>query len=69
VSDAPELLEEDLLLRVFPYTPLLPMLHQRVVAFIQTNVTPLLQHWYGGMSSVELLEALQEPSNDEESSP
>jgi hypothetical protein len=66
VSDHPELLEEDILLQIFPYTPLPPILHQRVVAFIQTNVTPLLQHWYGGTRSVELLDALQEPSNDEE---
>jgi hypothetical protein len=65
VSDAPELLEEDIVLKVFPYTPLPPVLHQRVVAFIRTNVTPLLQHWYGGTSSFELLEALQEPSDDE----
>ena len=61
VSDAPELLEEDILLRVFPYTPLPPVLHQRVVAFIQTNVTPLLQHWYGALDSADLLEVLREP--------
>jgi hypothetical protein len=68
VSDAPELLEDDIVLQVFPYTPLPPARHQRVVAFIQANVTPLLQHWYGGIGSVELLEALQEPGNAEESS-
>ena len=66
VSDAPELLEEDVLLKVFSYTPLPPTIHQRVVAFIRTNVTPLLLHWYGGISSVELLDALQEISTAEE---
>jgi hypothetical protein len=62
VCDDPELLEEDILLRVFPYTPLPPVLHQRVVAFIRTNVTPLLQHWYGALDSFELLDMLQDPS-------
>ena len=69
MSDAPELLAEDGLLKVFSYTPLPPTLHQHVVAFIRANVTPLLQHWYGALDSSELLEVLRgprEPHSEEE---
>jgi hypothetical protein len=66
VCDDPELLAEDILLKVFSYTPLPSLLHQRVVAFIRTNVTPLLQHWYGSLDSSDLLDALQEPRHTEE---
>ena len=37
------------------------MLHQQVVAFICTNVTPLLAHWDGSLDSFSLLDALQPP--------
>jgi hypothetical protein len=65
VSEQPDLLEEDMLLQVFPYTPLPPALHQRIQQFIRTNVTALLQHWHGEIGSFVLLDALQPPgSND-----
>jgi len=71
VSADPELLEEDALLRVFPYTPLPPTLHQRIQHFIRTNVAVLLQHWYGEIGSFALLDVLQPPggSSPTEESP
>ncbi len=71
VSEAPELLEEDILLQVFSSTPLPPVLYQRIQHFIRTNVAVLLQHWYGEIGSFALLDVLQPPggSSPTEESP
>jgi hypothetical protein len=61
VSPDPDVLWDDVTLKVFSYVPLPPMLHQQVVAFICTNVTPLLAHWDGSLDSFSLLDALQPP--------
>jgi hypothetical protein len=44
ISEQPEVLEEDALCTVFPYTPLPPAVSDRIAAFIRTNITALLQH-------------------------
>jgi len=62
VSPDPEVLWDDVTLKVFSYVPLPPMLHQRVIDYIRTNVTPILQHWYGSLYSDGLLKALRDPS-------
>jgi hypothetical protein len=62
ISPDPDVLWDDVTLKVFSYVPLPPMLYQRVVAFIRTNVTPLLQHWYGSLGSFNLFDVLQDPS-------
>lgn len=67
LSEQPDLLEEEVLIRVFPYTPLPLALHQRVQQFIRTNVTALLQHWHGEIGSFALLDALQPPGSDDTS--
>lgn len=63
VSDQPELLKDDVLLRVFPYTPLPPDLHRLVQQYLRTNVTVLLQHWRGEIDSAVLLDTLQPPGD------
>jgi hypothetical protein len=59
----PILMVDDNTLKVFAYIPLPPEVHQRVVAYIRTNVAPLLRHWYGSLSSFGLLDELREPND------
>jgi hypothetical protein len=63
VSAQPALLEEDVVLQIFPYTPLAPALTQVIAHFIRTNADVLLQHWRGEMSSVTLLDRLHPPGS------
>jgi hypothetical protein len=63
ISEQPGVLAEDPLCTVFPSTPLPPAVSDRIVAFIRTNVTALLQHWRGETDSRDLLDALQSPKS------
>jgi hypothetical protein len=63
ISEQPEVLEEDALCTVFPYTPLPPAVSDRIAAFIRTNITASLLHWRGETDNRDLLDALQPPES------